>query len=85
MEENDDEYNDDKKMEIGQFPNDLNCSIPIETTSHEPENESNVLTENNESLVGISEDREINNDVKFLGEQSKVFDACETSSHLETI
>ena len=56
-----------------------NENIPIEILNEEPPKESNAVSGKVISLVGLSDDDDINKDVQFLEEISKVFDHCETS------
>ena len=77
------EFHEDEDEEADEFPADqlleaLSGSIPVEIVNQEPAKESNAVTGNTVSLVGISRNEEINKDAKFLDEIRKVFDSCET-------
>eukprot|EP00112_Aurelia_sp_Birch-Aquarium-sp1_P025292 Seg8334.1 transcript_id=Seg8334.1/GoldUCD/mRNA.D3Y31 product="hypothetical protein" protein_id=Seg8334.1/GoldUCD/D3Y31 len=54
-------------------------NIPIETWNEQPPRESNTVSGNAISLVGISEDEDINKDAQFLDEITKVFEKYKTS------
>ena len=74
--EDDEEVNTDQLLEALKS----NDNIPIETWNEEPPRESNTVSGNAISLVGISKDEDINKDAKFLDEVSKVFEKYKTSA-----
>ena len=56
-----------------------NENIPIEILHEEPPKESNEVSGKAISLVGFSDDGDINKDAQLLEEINKVFDQYETS------
>ena len=73
--DDEEEANTDQLLEALQS----NDNIAIETWNEEPPRESNAVSGNAISLVGISEDEDINKDAQFLDEISKVFQKYKTS------
>ena len=53
--------------------------------SQEPVKESNSVTDKTASLVGITDNEDIQKDVCFLCELGKVFHSFETSTHLFSV
>ena len=73
--EDDEEVNTDQLLEALQSNN-----ILIEPWNEEPPRESNPISGNTTSLVGISDEEDLNKDAKFLDEISKVFEKHKTSA-----
>lgn len=84
--EEEDEVEEDAEGEVGEevaiddLLAALDGDIAIETVVEEPVRESNTVTGNTVSLVGISENEDINKDARFLDEISKIFNSYETST-----